>query len=372
MIDIVSTGKAVVKDIVDTLGRRADAVSDRNGETDAGNRNAIGHSYTSALLDYNNGALIAESFGDLKEAAHRAAADIPALNVNYDERDGWKDQWNNEVGRRIAEYAKQHGLSESALDDLIIDALNNGELIEFEEDGRINLNNPPSPTWNTPSNSWSGSSAGDAPDNSPIPGFIPPPGPDGGNGGGAGGSGGSGGSGGNWWDPITGPLRDFFDFPPVSPLIIDFDKDGLIELTPLTDSSGSFFDLDADGFVEQTGWVKADDALLARDLNGNGVIDNINELFGNDTTDGFIVLDALDSNNDNIISSADAAFGSLLVWRDLDGDAYSDAGELQSLTAAGIASIDLNYTALSNVKNQGHDVSSQSTVTLADATTVTI
>jgi len=133
-------------------------------------------------------------------------------------------------------------------------------------------------------------------------------------------------------------------------LIIDFDKDGLIELTPLTDSSGSFFDLDADGFVEQTGWVKADDALLARDLNGNGVIDNINELFGNDTTDGFIVLDALDSNNDNIISSADAAFGSLLVWRDLDGDAYSDAGEMQSLTSAGIASIDLNYTALSNQK----------------------
>lgn len=84
------------------------------------------------------------------------------------------------------------------------------------------------------------------------------------------------------------------------------------------------------------------------------------------------MLKTLDSNNDNLISASDAAFVSLLVWRDLNGNGYSEAGELQSLTAAGITSINLNYTALSNVKNQGHDVSSQSMASFADSSTTKI
>lgn len=44
-----------------------------------------------------------------------------------------------------------------------------------------------------------------------------------------------------------------------------------------------------------------DDGLLARDLNSNGRIDNITELFGNATTPGFTALKTRDSNNDNRI-----------------------------------------------------------------------
>ncbi len=98
--------------------------------------------------------------------------------------------------------------------------------------------------------------------------------------------------------------------------------------------------MDSDGFAENTAWVKPDDAFLVRDLNGNGTIDNIGEMFGNATTSGFAALKTYaDSNNDNKINSLDTNFGQLKIWRDLDGDGITDAGELQTLTASGIKEI---------------------------------
>lgn len=163
---------------------------------------------------------------------------------------------------------------------------------------------------------------------------------------------------------VSNSIGQFFDFPATSPLILDLDLDGAIELTALADTSTSFFDLDADGFAEQTGWVTADDGLLAIDVNGDGIINDINELFGNATTDGFIELAALDSNSDGVINNLDTQFGDLLVWRDADGDGYSESGELTSLASWNISSIDLNYTTV-NGTNQGHDVSTESTVSLS-------
>jgi hypothetical protein len=101
------------------------------------------------------------------------------------------------------------------------------------------------------------------------------------------------------------------------PLVLDLDGDGL-ELTR-SDGGNVYFDIDHDGFAERTGWVGGDDGLLARDLNGNGKIDDITELFGNAATPGFGVLATLDSNSDGKISATDSAFGTLRIWRDLDG-----------------------------------------------------
>jgi hypothetical protein len=63
---------------------------------------------------------------------------------------------------------------------------------------------------------------------------------------------------------------------PTAPLVLDLDGDG-VELRSL---SGAYFDMDLDGFAERTGWVSADDGMLALDRDGNGTIDNITELLG--------------------------------------------------------------------------------------------
>jgi hypothetical protein len=129
---------------------------------------------------------------------------------------------------------------------------------------------------------------------------------------------------------------------PTDPLVIDLDGDG-VELVARA-GSNAYFDLDGDGFAEQTGWVKPDDGILAVDRNGNGTIDDISELFGSATQSGFDALKAFDTNNDGKVNAQDSGFGTLKIWRDLDGDGVSDAGELQSLTQAGISSISVTGT----------------------------
>ena len=133
----------------------------------------------------------------------------------------------------------------------------------------------------------------------------------------------------SWFPP---PGQDPFTDPPVSPLVLDLDGDGLDLIDRA--SSHAYFDLDANGFAEHTAWIGSDDSLLARDLNGNGRIDDRTELFGatNASTaqsvNGFTELAALDSNGDGQIDSADSGFNELVIWRDGDGDGLTNGGEL--------------------------------------------
>jgi len=154
------------------------------------------------------------------------------------------------------------------------------------------------------------------------------------------------------------------------PLVLDLDGDGL-ELMR-ADASQVYFDIDNDGFAEKTAWVKGDDGLLARDLNGNGTIDNIGELFGDATTPGFSALAALDANSDGKISAADAAFSTLRVWRDLDGDGVSDAGELATLAEAGITEIGVTAGAPSTSMIRGNLIRNEATFKRADGTSSAI
>jgi hypothetical protein len=64
----------------------------------------------------------------------------------------------------------------------------------------------------------------------------------------------------------------------MSPLILDLDGDGIETVS--VSNGGVFFDVDKDGLRERTGWVGADDGLLALDRNNNGRIDSMTELFG--------------------------------------------------------------------------------------------
>jgi hypothetical protein len=142
--------------------------------------------------------------------------------------------------------------------------------------------------------------------------------------------------------------RTSFNNPPVSPLVLDLDGDG-VELTTLVEQV-VHFDMDMDGFEEATGWVKADDGLLVLDRNGDGLINDLSELFGTQiaTDSGFTRLQPLDTNADGWISAADAAFAALRVWRDLDQDAMSNSNELFTLTQLGIAQIRVTYSRVAN------------------------
>lgn len=67
---------------------------------------------------------------------------------------------------------------------------------------------------------------------------------------------------------------------------------------------------------------------------------------------------------------ADARFTDLRVWRDLDQDGVTDAGELMTLAEAGVASISLTRTDVAGTTN-GHDIGFGGTFTRTDGSTGT-
>jgi hypothetical protein len=151
------------------------------------------------------------------------------------------------------------------------------------------------------------------------------------------------------------PLRSLFTtassvaVPRRDPLILDLDGDGTETIGV---EAGAYFDHDANGFAEQTGWVSPDDGLLVLDRNNDGVINNGRELFGDNTllkngslaTDGLQALADLDSNGDKKIDANDAAFSQLKVWKDTNSDGISTANELHTLNELNIKSLNTTYT----------------------------
>ena len=189
-------------------------------------------------------------------------------------------------------------------------------------------------------------------------------------------------------NPAKGTIKDddrkpdHNDDPEVeaSPIIIDLNKDG----TATSKLNGAVnFDIDSNGFKEATGWISKDDAFLAYDRNGNGKIDNGNELFGDKTVsvgaygytgetakNGFEALKEFDFNNDNIIDEKDKDFDKLLLWQDLNTNGLTEEGELKSLKEHNVKSIDLRYKE-TQIDNNGNLIKQTSTVTFNDNTTTT-
>jgi len=164
----------------------------------------------------------------------------------------------------------------------------------------------------------------------------------------------------------VGQILQFFNRGMVDPLVIDLSGSG-IQLTPLNDSN-AYFDLHDTGFAVHTGWVGPESGLLVQDNNHNGSVDNITELFGSSTNDGFTALAALDANNDGILDAQDAGFTSLDLWTDTNGNGATDPGELHSLSSLGIASISLSAASVSQNVG-GNEIREIATYTKSDGTT---
>ena len=153
-----------------------------------------------------------------------------------------------------------------------------------------------------------------------------------------------------------------------SPVLIDTAGDGFA----LTDAAGGVaFDLDGNpgGARERVSWTVAnsDDAWLALDRNGNGLIDSGRELFGNLTTqpasatgNGFIALAQYDraqngGNADGVIDDRDAVFSFLRLWRDRNHDGVSQPDEMHTLLALDVSRLHLDYKESKRADEHGNE-----------------
>ena len=147
------------------------------------------------------------------------------------------------------------------------------------------------------------------------------------------------------------------------PLILDLDGNG-IDITSLQD--GQQFDIDGDGTIDQTAWIRGNDALLALDRNKDGKINNGTELFGdqNGAADGFGELAKFDDNQDGKIDANDTVFSALILLR--------ANGEQATLMDEGITSISLSMITPIDQRLIGGDLVATSHFTRDDGSIATV
>ena len=137
--------------------------------------------------------------------------------------------------------------------------------------------------------------------------------------------------------------------------------------------NGVNFDINNDGHLNKTSWVNKEDALLVRDINSDGIINNASELFGQETIkedgnkakNGFEALAQLDSNSDGVINSKDDLFHELKLWKDSNSDGISQANELLTLEEIDLQEISLHTQDVS-YSNNGNEVKIESTYMTSD------
>ena len=103
----------------------------------AAHANAIEHCLGSAILAERYGTSIARFLGNVRESA----------STKNDPADSFKDQWNNAIGRAIAEHAKKTGADR---DRLVLDAYRDGQLI-VDEHGDPRVAAGATPAYSAPS-----------------------------------------------------------------------------------------------------------------------------------------------------------------------------------------------------------------------------
>ncbi|WP_409934795.1 beta strand repeat-containing protein [Rhizobium leguminosarum] len=154
----------------------------------------------------------------------------------------------------------------------------------------------------------------------------------------------------DWWKRYDAQGRLIETYNP--PVLLDLNGDNHIDLRPLDELGPPGFDWDGDGLADETAWVGPQDGFLAIDLGANGAagpdgkIDQARELaFSLWDNESVTDLDGLrfafDTNHDNVLDLNDDRWSEFRVWRDINQNGVSDAGELQTMTDAGIRLINL-------------------------------
>ncbi|MDO4777716.1 MAG: calcium-binding protein [Cardiobacteriaceae bacterium] len=157
------------------------------------------------------------------------------------------------------------------------------------------------------------------------------------------------------WDKLFGD--DYANLPRdnsyyiVDPLALDLNGDG-IKTVGINGLDSTLFDHNKDGIKTATGWIGKGDALLGVDLDGDGVVTNGGELFGDNhllengerAETGYQALSQYDDNGDGRIDAQDAVFGKLRAWRDANQDGISQSDELLTMEAAQVQALNLAHS----------------------------
>lgn len=138
------------------------------------------------------------------------------------------------------------------------------------------------------------------------------------------------------------------------PILLDLNGDGEIDRMSLT-ASTVYFDLDGDGYLEETPWIgrddvsrRVEDGFLVADRNGDGAVQSeelvLTLLTPDDPNDTDLqaLKTVFDSNGDGVVDAQDTDWHQLRVWQDRNLNGEADAGELQTLAQRGITAIDVD------------------------------
>jgi len=151
-----------------------------------------------------------------------------------------------------------------------------------------------------------------------------------------------------------------------SPVILDLDGDR-VRTSGL--ESNVWFDLNADGVAEHTAWTNssAEDAFLWMDRNGNDLVDDGGELFGDATIllsgalaeSGFHALAEYDAwsvggNSDGQLDYKDRIWNDLRLWIDSNQDGVSQKSEIFTLAQRGVLRISLDWAPSDRVDGNGN------------------
>jgi hypothetical protein len=158
-----------------------------------------------------------------------------------------------------------------------------------------------------------------------------------------------------------------------SPIIIDVFDEGF-HLTNL--QGGVQFPMVPGKDPVQVSWTdpKFRNGWLVLDLNGNGTIDDLSEMFGNltaqptsDSPNGYRALAVFDDphnggNGNGFIDLGDSVFKKLRVWIDKNHNGKSEPDELLTLEALGITALKLKYIETPRTDSAGNAFRYRSTL----------